>query len=173
MNHKSWIYFPKYVNVMNEYLTHFSHSNKFMKKDKDSVYLLINGFNIITHIFNFALIYTHNIDLVVSNMRQAIVYYTQFIDQIEENILYDLNLSSNNASIFVYKKTIYDLVKGEDINDDNKQMFINLNKLITIYKGIFGLFVIDSINSIDYIIYKITAISRAICDYDILYNLLN
>ena len=41
---KSWDIFPKYVNVINEYLTHYTSNKKFKNQDNDYLYLLQNGF---------------------------------------------------------------------------------------------------------------------------------
>ena len=104
----SWTIFPKYVKVLNEYLTHFMASEKYKKRDKDSNYLLMNGFRTLTHVFKIMLnksnISEASISEAVENTEKAIYYYTQFIEQMDENIMYDLNVSSNSASLFVYKK---------------------------------------------------------------------
>lgn len=100
-----WDIFHHYVSVMNDYLIRFTATAKFKKGEKDRIYLLINGFNTLTHIFKITL-NVKQIEQAVENMEKAIDYYTQFIEQMEENILSDLNVSSNSASLFVYQKTL-------------------------------------------------------------------
>ena len=85
---------------------------KFKKNDNDNIYLLLNGQATLTHVFTAFLCNTMNPVVAVENMQKSIYYYTQFIDQIEENTLYDLNISSVSASVFVYNKTIGDLGEG-------------------------------------------------------------
>jgi hypothetical protein len=98
--------FNHYCAIMGDYLIHFSKSTKYEKNDNDKVYLLLYGMSTLTHVFIVILKTTLNVDLALENMKKAIYYYTQFIDQIEENALLDLNISSTNAALFVYNKTI-------------------------------------------------------------------
>jgi hypothetical protein len=139
------ILYLHYVKIMNEYLTHYTtNSEKYLKPANDNIYLLLNGLDTLTHVFRFLVLYTSDMDSVVANTRQAIFYYTQFIDQLDENIMYDLNLSSNSASLFVYKKTIWGLHKPEENNPDQSHhtMMIEIvNQLILIYRSIVDLFI--------------------------------
>jgi hypothetical protein len=112
----AYIVYVEYTKLLNDFLIHFSSkSEKFLKQENDCVYLLQNGINTVTHVFNITLSQTGNLDFVIQTSQQAILYYTQFIDQIDENIMYDLNISSSSASIFVYKKTIYGLKRDEEV----------------------------------------------------------
>ena len=115
-NENSWTIFPHYVRIMNEYLNHFTASDKYKKGDKDRKYLLLNGFSTLTHVFKITL-NCETLELAIENTEKAIYYYTQFIEQMEENIMHDLNVSSNNASLFVYKKTINHLLPDAQSND--------------------------------------------------------
>jgi hypothetical protein len=139
----------EYVNVMNEYLLHYTtNSEKYLKPANDNAYLLLNGLDTLTHVFNFLLWHTLDLALVVENIRQAILYYTQFIDQLEENIMYDLNLSSNSASIFVYKKTIWGLKNAAAKEETTVQVLENAKQLILTYRSIVDLFIQDIANII-------------------------
>jgi len=117
--------FSKYMNVINDYLTSFS---KFDKLDVDKSYLQLNGINTITHVFNITLRQTADTELAFANMKQAINYYIPFIEQMDEISLYDLNISSNSACIFVYKKTIGEmkLSSTQTITDEQRDV---LNKI--------------------------------------------
>ena len=128
----SWTIFPDYVRIMNEYLNHFTGSEKYKKGDKDGKYLLLNGFSTLTHIFKITL-NCETIESAIENTEKAIYYYTQFIEQMEENIMHDLNVSSNNASLFVYKKTIQHLRPDAHvpINDMIKK---NIDYVLLIYR---------------------------------------
>ena len=148
---KSWDIFPQYVRIMNVYLNHFTKTTKYLKKDKDSIYLLINGLTTLTHIFKITLNHTNDEHIVKANenTEKAIYYYTQFIEQMEENIMYDLNVSSNNASLFVFKKTIENLLlephyKNEKMRDTLK----NVDQLLYIYRSIFDILLSEGYNSL-------------------------
>jgi len=130
----SWTIFPHYAQIMNDYLTHFMASTKYQKKDKDSLYLLINGFTTLTHIFKILLNTKAGLSQAIESTEKAIYYYTEFIEQMDENMLHDLNVSSNNASLFVYKKTIYHLQPEPSENCPSKK---NVGYLLLLYRGLF------------------------------------
>ena len=158
--------FTKYVNVINNYLMLFSNSTKFLKGDRDNIYLLIKGIDTITHVFKISLWNNQSIEMVLENAQNSIYFYTQFIEQMEENILFDLNLTSNNASIFVYKKTILMLnFETKMQNDTNKNILKNIEILIQIYKNIFEILIETHKNDINTVINKITSIANDLCDH--------
>ena len=130
---KSWEIFYAYSKIMNDYLYHFTESEKYKKAGKDCTYLLINGFTTLTHVFKIML--NHTLTLAIENTEKAIYYYTQFIEQMDENIMYDLNVSSNNASLFVYKKTITNLQEKQNIVSSD--CIKNINDLLLIYRRLF------------------------------------
>jgi len=123
--------FSQYMNVLNDYVTTFSQFNKL---DVDKQYLLMNGINTITHVFNITLQQTADTKLAFENMKQAVTYYIPFIEQMDEFSLYDLNVSSNSASIFVYKKTIGEmkLSLNQTINDEQKELLKKIHMGVTI-----------------------------------------
>ena len=120
--------------------------NKFINKDNDRLFLLINGFSTLTNVFKIMLKNTLNLNISIENMEKSIYYYTQFIEQIEENMLCDLNVSSNSASIFVYKKTINNIL-FKDLSDNNTNEIIkNVDYLLLIYRSIFDNLIKQSYN---------------------------
>lgn len=125
--------FSQYINILNEYLLSFSKSTTCSKLGNDRQYLLINGLNTLTHIFNIVLQQTANYNLALERMQQGIDYYIPFIEQMKENILQDLNISSNSASIFVYKKTIGDmrLSLNQTINEEQRDLLYKIQNFIT------------------------------------------
>lgn len=160
----SWSIFIQYVAVMNEYFNHFTQSTKFKKNDNDNVYLLLNGQATLTHVFTAFLFNTMNPVVAIENMQKSIYYYTQFIDQIEENTLYDLNISSVSASVFVYNKTIGDIEagNGEALQQTAVQpLFLsNCMKLIEIYRKLLEAFIKNGL--INELALKTTSISKEI-----------
>jgi hypothetical protein len=152
----SWDIFPQYVKVMNDYLLHFTASEKFKQRDKDCTYLLINGLTTLTHVFKITLnhqiseasiseasiseasISEASISEAVENTEKSIYYYTQFIEQIDENKMNDLNVSSNSASLFVYKKTINHLFPAPK---HTVAIIKNVEYLLLIYRSIFDILI--------------------------------
>jgi len=163
----SWNIFIQYVAVMNEYFNHFSQSAKFKKNDNDNIYLLLNGQATLTHVFTALLFNTMNPVVAIENMQKSIYYYTQFIEQIEENTLYDLNISSVSASVFVYNKTIGHLEEGEAqaVQQASVQPLITSNcmKLIEIYRKLVEVFIKSE--TIHDMVLKTTTISKEVCRY--------
>ena len=133
---KTDLLFSQYMNVLNGYLLSFS---KFNKLEADKLYLLLNGINTITHVFNITLKQTADNELAFTNMRQAINYYIPFIEQMDEISLCDLNISSSSASIFVYKKTIGEMKMSlnQTISDSQRELLSNVQKKIDTIREMF------------------------------------
>ena len=70
------------------------------------------------HIFNILFLYTKNFTLILHHIKKAYLYYVEFIGQIGHDNHAYLKLNSRDASLFVYKKTIY------EINNDFKKDFV-------------------------------------------------
>ena len=161
---KSWTVFTQYLHTHNEYLFNFSQSTKYNKMAPDNIYLLVNGLNVLTHVFKIILEKTTLPALALGNMQKCIYYYRPFIEQMEENILHDLNISSNSASIFVYKKTI-GLIEVSQMNtaDGAKRDLIHsIDKLILIHRQIFDL-LINSSKNMNELIEKLTDALKGLC----------
>ena len=94
----------KYTLIICDYLKYITESLK-----KFSTFIIIQGFETITNAFNYIFYYTKNIDLTYCHIQKSVYLYAEFIDQISEEHHTFLQLSSKDASMYVYKKTIYDL----------------------------------------------------------------
>lgn len=73
------------------------------------------GMKCIRHIFVLLLHHTKNITFTHYHCEKGIYYFTEFISQIENENSF-LKLSSIDAVIFVYKKTIYNINKKLSAN---------------------------------------------------------
>lgn len=147
-----------YNSIILNCLTH-AKKNLNIKNKSYLIYLLKNCIFIINEVFIILLINTNNLDIVVQYAQKAFFYYIEFIGQIGDNNHDFLKLTSNDAKIFVYKKTIFDLIKviknNDNIDDYNiiklKIEIINL----VIYSYLNNVKTIDDINFIDEL-YKIS-----------------
>lgn len=147
--------FNYYVTIMNEYLLFFSQKEKENNKKRND-YILVNGLETLTHVFKLSILYTKNIDLTIKHTKNSILLYTQFTTQIEEDHNHDLNLTANSASLFVYKKTIYEFNKIESENKLESETIINnLEQLIMLYRTLFNVFMIDYNKNMDDITFKL------------------
>lgn len=98
----------KYSVLMMEFLILICEN--FSLKNKDcNHFIVIRGINTITNVFNDLLFYTKNLELTSFHVQKACYYYTEFVEQITEDQHAFLQLSSRDASMYVYKKTILEL----------------------------------------------------------------
>ena len=119
--------FTKYMTIINEYLKHCL-DNIFIQNIQYYTYIIKRGIITLNHVFKILLIYTKNLDMIYYNCQKSYIYYIEFIGQIGDDNHSFLQLNSKDASLFVYKKTIF------DINNDIRKDFVNdstSNKLIS------------------------------------------
>ena len=62
--------------------------------------------------------YTKNLDLTVYHCKKAYLFYVEFIGQIGDDNNSYLQLNSKDATLFVYKKTIF------EINNEYRKQFV-------------------------------------------------
>jgi len=120
------IILSKFCELINEYLFHITE-NIIIQNRQYYIFILLRGLSTIKHIFNTMLLYTKNLDLTIYHTKKAYLFYVEFIGQIgEENNSY-LQLNSKDATLFVYKKTIFEINneyrKQFVLNNDEKERF--------------------------------------------------
>lgn len=143
----------RYLNICIEYFKYLE-DNKFNISNDYYKYVVGNGINSINNIFKILLLYTKNLDLVLFHTQKSFIYYIEFITQIGDENNNFLQLNSKDASLFVYKKTIFEInneirrefyIKKEDIT-----IYKDLNDIILLFKKIFDNFIhIETINNIN------------------------
>ena len=99
------------------------------------------GLETISHVFEIMLYYTKNLELTYYHSQKAFYFYGEFISQIIEDPNNYLQLSSKDATLFVYKKTIFEInaqiQKGVKILTElDKTKLDILNSYISILKKI-------------------------------------
>lgn len=109
-------YITKYIDLINEYVIHACENIKIQDTD---LYLFVfnRGIDTLKNIFIFLIMYTRNLDLTYHHCNKAYLYYIEFISQIGEDNNSFLQLNSRDATLFVYKKTIF------DINSNARKLF--------------------------------------------------
>ena len=109
----------KYFKIINDYLSYFS---KNIELEENKEFIMKRGINVINNVFNITLMYSKNTDMTIFYSKKAHYYYCEFIQQINQDIHTYLQLTSKDAAIFVFKKTIFN-INGEfkkEYNMDNK-----------------------------------------------------
>jgi hypothetical protein len=98
----------KLTYLIIEYLK-FSFENIKIKNKTYANFIITRGFNTIIHVFRHLLYYTKNLDLTYFHCQKSFYFYVEFVGQILEDDKTFLQLTSRDATIYVYKKTIYDV----------------------------------------------------------------
>ena len=93
----------KYFDLIEDYVNSFKKNIKIYNTNHKNI-IFNKGLSCIIIIYSILLINTNNLNIVTSNTKKGICYYIEFIEQILSNK--DLNLTSQDALLFVYKKTI-------------------------------------------------------------------
>ena len=70
-------------------------------------YVYLKGVESLTYIFNMLIMYTKNLSLTYYHCEKSLFYYIEFIGQIGDDNHSFLQLSSKDAILFIYKKTIF------------------------------------------------------------------
>lgn len=97
-----------FVSVLFDYLHTFKH-NITEKNGKYSIKVIKKGVSMLKHVMNVLFLYTRNTELIYKHLNKSFLYYIEFIEQIGEEGNTFLQLSSKDAMLFVYKKTIFDI----------------------------------------------------------------
>ena len=114
----------KYINLINDYLKQCLDNIQIHNVEYKN-YIIKKGIVTMSYIFKFLLIYTKNIDVIIYNCQKSFVYYIEFIGQICDDNNSFLQLSSKDAALFIYKKTIFDIN-----NDYRKNIDFTANNFI-------------------------------------------
>ena len=129
-----------YIILVVEYCNIIKDKIKYKKCD---YFVIIRGLDTLTYVFKIIMLYTKNLEYVCCYTQKAFYYYIEFITQTSEMERLFLQMTSRDAVIYVYKKTICEINKNfmnpnitssattiEKINIINEHL--NLYKIITI-----------------------------------------
>lgn len=103
-----------FINVIFEYLKSFKSIIK-EKSKQYSLSVIKKGISMLKNVMNILFLYTRNVDMIHKHLNKSFLYYIEFIEQIGEEGNTFLQLSSKDAVLFVYKKTLF------EINTDYKK----------------------------------------------------
>lgn len=99
----------------------YSIENITKLKRKQLDFVLLRGFDTITHVFLNLLFYTKNLEIVLLYCQKACYFYVEFVNQITDEQNNFLQLGSRDACIYVYKKIFTDIHReyySNTINND-------------------------------------------------------
>jgi hypothetical protein len=141
------------LNKYKEYVFEFFYfilDNIKVKNTNYYKFIITRGLETQTNVFTTILYYTKNIELACFHCQKALYFYVEFVAQISEEQNMFLQLSSRDATSYVYKKTIYDInneyKKNMDIADEKTVKEFNI---ITENIKIQKIILLKMINNID------------------------
>lgn len=140
----------KYTELIFEYYN-FILENIKTKKGSLNKFIIIRGLDTVTNVFFQLLYYTKNIELTYFHCQKAFYFYVEFVGQISDDEKMFLQLTSRDATFYVYKKTIFDInneikKNNEVISDEYRE---NL-EVIKSFINILQLYLLKLINSNEY-----------------------
>ena len=97
-----------YINIGNHCVKYLLGNLKTTNK-KYLNFIIKRGLTTLEHVHNLLFIYTKNDYLINHHLEKAYLYYVEFVSQIGEDTNQFIKLNSKDATLFVYKKTIYDI----------------------------------------------------------------
>ena len=129
--------YSKYTNIIIQYL--LLGIEKIKNQNVEYVkYILIKGVFTISYVFKMLLMYTCNLQLTYHHCQKSYSYYIEFIGQIGDDAVTYLQLNSKDAALFVYKKTIFDIL--EEVKKKYTEVDVNdkKNKNVSIMMDIYN-----------------------------------
>jgi len=143
----------RYILLICEYMR-FIVENIKVKNKGYFKFILIRGLETITHVFKNILYYGKNLEMAYYHGQKAFYYYVEFIGQISEEQHQYLQLSSRDATMYVYKKTIFEITneckKHSTYIDQELETKLNgINIHIQLYKNLIQYFLANEKNLCD------------------------
>ena len=96
----------KYITLINDFLNYSINNQKIDNLNFFKNYIY-HGLNSITHIFKYTLLRSGNIDYTYEITQKSFIDYNEFIHQIRDIDTTQINLTTTDAIIFLYKRTIF------------------------------------------------------------------
>jgi hypothetical protein len=129
----------KYSLLVSEFLL-CAIENIVVQNEKYLMFIIQRGLETLKHCFKMIYMYTRNLELTIFHCKKAYCYYVEFIGQIGEDSHSYLQLNSKDATLFVYKKTIFeidnDYRKKYQIEDGNNIYIKLVSNVIDIFHEI-------------------------------------
>ena len=138
LNESTGLITKKYSELLCEYIK-FIVENTNTKNKPFSKFIIIRGMDTITNVFNNILYYTKNIDLTYFHCQKSFYFYLEFVGQISEDEKMFLQLTSRDATTYVYKKTLFEISNelkkiNETISNETRSKLDIINIYIQLYQ---------------------------------------
>jgi len=100
--------FTSYTAMISEFLS-CAIENIHIHNTKYYIFVIQRGLETLKHCFKMIYLYTKNAEVAIFHCKKAFCYYIEFMGQIGEDSHTYLQLNSKDATLFVYKKTIFEI----------------------------------------------------------------
>ena len=134
----------KYAEILMEYYKSI-YSSIHLKNPTYSKYIIIRGLDTLTNVFLSVLSYTKNVELTCFHCQKAFYFYVEFIEQISDDEKTFLQLTSRDATTYVYKKTIFEI--NQELKKPNDGEHNEKYKKIGHFVSIFQTYLLKIINT--------------------------
>lgn len=98
----------KYSELIVKYFNYIKENISCKKKELNN-FIMVRGLDTLTHVFVQLLFYTNNLEIAIFHCEKAFYFYVEFVSQISTEEKTYLQLSSRDATNYVYKKTLFDI----------------------------------------------------------------
>lgn len=135
----------KLVSLLTDYFQFITEKLK-LKYNNFSRFIVMRGINTIITVFNYLLFYTKNLNLTYYHCQKSFYFYVEFVGQISEDEKMFLQLTSRDATSYVYKKTIFEIngeskKNNEIITPATKIKLDQVNEYVLFYRSLFDTFI--------------------------------
>tara|TARA_Y100000389_G_scaffold90483_1_gene87044 strand:+ start:925 stop:1818 length:894 start_codon:yes stop_codon:yes gene_type:complete len=139
-------YYSCYNDIIHDFFNNSFDTINYKNKDY-FMFVMSRGIDSLKNIFLFLMLYTKNIELCFFHTNQASTLYVEFMSQISEDNNSYLQLNSKDATLFIYKKTIYeinnDYKKNFKMDEKHKDIFKSINLLTSIMNEMYDKTITD------------------------------
>lgn len=125
----------KLSDIICEYIK-IIFENKKMTSSKYSHFVMLRGLETLINVYLILLYNTNNLDLAIYHTHRSFVFYLEFVEQITDEQHTFLQLTSRDATMYVYKKTIFDVKREISIDDTSEKNvdFTYMNNMAQLFK---------------------------------------
>ena len=129
-------------------------------------YILCKGIENLKNIFRLLLVYTKNKEMSAFQTEKAMLYYVEFMGQISNEHSFIINLNGKDATLFIFKKTLYDLVNQDSsMTDVDTKTLLVMDQFIDTHSAILSI-LLNSHDTENGIIKHVQTMHKKVC-YDI------
>ena len=171
-NYKNEIYFDmddaikKYSELIIEYFK-FIMENIKIKNPHLEKFIVIRGLDTITNVFLHILFFTKNVELTYFHSQKSYYFYVEFVGQISDDEKKFLQLTTRDATTYVYKKTVFDISSElKKIHEKVSSEFKSKMNIIKSYIDLYQTYMLKVIHSATTITSYVSYIDNLLKLYD-------